>query len=487
MNDTRTRLTQNASLASLDPSAKRDGLVSSLYHTCSWGAAPVLRDSINNFTIEPSDTFNALASLDPSKAMGSDKISPKVLKYCATALYEPVTHLFQLSIDQGYLPLEWKLHLITPIFKSGNRSLIKNYRPISLLCIISKVLERLIFDNIIEFLSTKVLNPTQFGFLRGKSTIQQLLLFLEDITSETNSGKQVDAVYLDFCKAFDSVPHAELLHKLRTYGISGKLWAWFKGYLTGRYQSTKIDQSKSSFLPVVSGVPQGSILGPILFILYLNDLPECSLKSKLLSFADDTKCYKVISSEADATLFQEDLNRIGCWKTTWKLNFNLSKLALIHFHSNRPNLSTTYTMCETEITSSECHKDLGIILSSNLSWSNHHQYILAKGYGKMSLVRRTFSSHCSVETRKKLYISLIRSQLVYGSQLWRPMLIKDITKLEQLQRKATKFILQDYDSDYKSRLLSLNLLPLMMMYELNDITFFISNVKNRSESFDIMN
>ena len=134
----------------------------------------------------------------------------------------------------------------------------------------------------------------------------------------------------------------------------------------------------------------------------------------------------------------------------------------------------------------ECHKDLGIIFSGNLSWIKHHQYILAKAYGKLSMVRRTFSSYCTVGTRKKLYISLIRSQLVYGSQLWKPMLIKDISSIEQLQRRATKFILQDYTSDYKSWLLSLNLLPLMMLYELNNIMFCINNIKNRSESFDIL-
>lgn len=171
-------------------------------------------DTICDFNIEPIDTYRALASIDPSKAMGIDGISPKVLKFCASALYEPINHLFQLSIDQGYLPCEWKLHLITPIFKSGDRSLINNYRPISLLCIISKVLERLVFNHIIDFLTTKVINPSQFGFLRGKSTIQQLLLFLEDITSENSRNDQVDAVYLDFRKAFDTVPHAELLHKL---------------------------------------------------------------------------------------------------------------------------------------------------------------------------------------------------------------------------------------------------------------------------------
>jgi len=177
--------------------------------------------------------------------MGIDSISPKVLKHCALAIFEPVNHLFQLSLDQGYLPQEWKLHLVTPVFKSGDRSLVNNYRPISLLCIISKVLERLIFDHIIDYLSSKVLNTHQFGFLRGKSTIQQLLLFLGDITNAINEHLQVDAIYLAFRKAFDSVPHDKLLLKLQAIGISGCLWLWFRAYLTNRQQATVIERQVS--------------------------------------------------------------------------------------------------------------------------------------------------------------------------------------------------------------------------------------------------
>lgn len=448
---------------------------------------PVLHDTLSTITFEHENTYKALASIDPSKAMGIDEISPKVLKYCASALSEPVHHLFQSSINQGHLPREWKLHLVTPIFKSGDRSMVNNYRPISLLCIISKVLERLVFDHIIDFISDKVINQSQFGFLRGKSTIQQLLIFLEDITSYTSHNDQVDAVYLDFRKAFDSVPHAELLQKLRRCGITGKLWEWFKEYLSNRHQCTTIEQQRSGFLPVLSGVPQGSILGPILFILYLNDLPNCVLHSKILSFADDTKCYKVIQRVEDTNCLQEDLDCICSWSSTWKLKFNLLKFALLHFNSSQPELERCYTMCGAGISSCESHRDLGVILSSDMTWVKHYQSILSKAYGKLAMIRRTFSLSCPVATRKTLYISLIRSQLVYGSQLWRPMLIKDVLKIEQLQRRATKYILQDYSSDYKSRLLSLNILPLMMLYELHDIMFFVNNVKNPSESFDILN
>lgn len=319
-------------------------------------------DTPGNLQIDPADTYQVLSSLNPSKAMGLDEISPKVLKYCACAIFEPLTHLFQLCIDQGFLPQEWKLHVITPIFKSGDRSMISNYRPISLLCIVSKVLEMLVFDHIIGYLSATVINPSQFGFLKGKSTIQQLLVFLEHIHSEMRKGGQVDSIYLDFRKAFDSVSHPKLLLKLSASGITGNLWLWFKGYLSDRYQCTSIEQCKSSFLPVLSGVPQGSILGPILFIIYINDLPGSVNHSRVLSFADDTKCYKGIHESAHAIKLQQDLDGVGQSSSVEKLDFNIGKFALVRFHSRQTQFNTSYSMNGVEINEVMSHKDLGIIL-----------------------------------------------------------------------------------------------------------------------------
>ena len=192
-----------------------------------------------------------------------------------------------------------------------------------------------------------------------------------------------------------------------------------------------------------------------------------------------------IHDSEHAANLQQDLNEIGNWSNTWKLNFNVDKFALVRFHSRESLSNESYSMNGSEISEVESHKDLGIILANDLSWTKHYEHILSKAYRKLGLVRRTFSVYCTVSTRKKLYISLIRSQLIYGSQIWRPMLSKDIQKLERLQRRATKFILLDYSSDYRDRLLSLKLLPLMMVYELNDIMFFVTNFKEPSKSFDI--
>ena len=204
---------------------------------------------ISHISISELDVFKALRALDVSKAMGCDGISPKLLKHCAIALYQPLYHLFSLSISQFYIPKEWRTHLIKPIFKSGNKSSITNNRHISLLCVVSKVLEKLVYDNIVDFVS-KSASPYQFGFLRGRSSLQQLLLSFNTIFC---SSLQTDVIYLDFRKAFDTVAHNELLLKLWNFGICDDLWKWMRAYISNRVQCVSVYQSVSGLLPVLSG------------------------------------------------------------------------------------------------------------------------------------------------------------------------------------------------------------------------------------------
>ena len=175
--------------------------------------------NISEIDISELDVYNALKSLDPSKASGCDNISAKILKKCAIALYQPLHHLFSLSLSQHYIPLEWRTHLIRPIYKSGERQKVSNYRLISLLCVVSKVLKRLVYNNIIDFVRSSI-SLTQFGFLKGHSSLQQLLIIWNTVIN----FPQIDTIYLDFRKAFDSVSHNELLLKLWHFGITGSLW-----------------------------------------------------------------------------------------------------------------------------------------------------------------------------------------------------------------------------------------------------------------------
>ena len=403
---------------------------------------------LSDISFSDLDVYSVLNTLDPSKAMGIDGIGPRILNHCALALYQPIHHLFSLSLSQHYLPEEWRVHCITPIYKSGDKSSVTNYRPISLLCTLSKVLERIIYNAIIDFVANSI-SPYQFGFLRKHSTLQQLLLFLNNIV---NCSNYTDVVYLDFKKAFDSVAHNELLVKLWSFGITGNLWNWFKAYLSSRGQC-------------VSGVPQGSILGHILFI---NDLPS-HVSSSILLFADDTKCYKNINNPNDCLALQNDLFNLHSWSRLWKLNFNESKCAVVRFspRSTASPPNQIYLINCHPVTPLKCHKDLGILLSRDLSWKQHYEFLSSKAYKILGLLRRTFSRDSSIHDKKILYLSLVKSKLTYCSPVWRPMFLKDVRSIENIQRRATKYnILNDYSSCYRSRLKELHILPLMMQFEI---------------------
>ena len=202
-------------------------------------------------TISEGEVYNTLSSLNTNKASGIDGIGPKILNHCAISLFKPLHYLFSLCLRKHNLPHDWLIHTIVPVYKSGDKTSVSNYRPISLLCNTSKVLERLVYDKVFPHIQ-KYISNRQFVFLKNRSTVQQLLILLNSII---NTKNQTDTIYLDIRKAFDTVPHNELLIKLRTMGISGNLWQWFKSYLLNRQHCVKIQNKYSDLLPVLSGIP----------------------------------------------------------------------------------------------------------------------------------------------------------------------------------------------------------------------------------------
>ena len=238
-------------------------------------------------------------------------------------------------------------------------------------------------------------------------------------------------------------------------------------------------------MPVLSGVPQGSILGPLLFTVYINDLPSFISLSSCLLFADDTKLSKAVSSRLDCTHLQKDINALQQWSILSGLNFNVAKTFLLSFCSRSHQLSVDYTLNNSIIPKVTTAKDLGILFSENLSWSDHYNLISKNAYSQLSLIKRSFSSACPLSVKKLLYTSLVRSKLTYCSQVWRPMLLKDISNLERIQRRATKYIIGHSALSYRDRLISLQLLPLMYFYEYLDILLLIQSLKYPDDSFDI--
>ena len=284
---------------------------------------------IASIVLTSEDVLSALNHLDPSKTPGPDNLHPKILKECAAELAPSLYVLFNQSLRLGHLPPDWKCANISPVFKKGSKSDITNYRQISLLSIISKLCERCVLRKLLPEV-IQLLSKLQHGFIEGRSCVTQLLSVLHDLGAALDAGEEIDMIYLDFSKAFDSVPHRRLLYKLSLFGISGPLHIWFTDYLTSRSQRVLVDGAYSPWVNVTSGVPQGSILGPFLFLLFINDLPQAiSTTTSIVLFADDAKCSRVISSRDDYQGLQQDLDKLFEWTERWGLSFNLDKCEAI--------------------------------------------------------------------------------------------------------------------------------------------------------------
>ena len=265
---------------------------------------------LNEINFSELEVFAALRSLNPDKALGPDGIPGRILKETAKQIAPSLTLLFNKSLHSAVVPGKWKLANVVPVFKRGIKEHVQNYRPISLLCIVSKVLERCISNNIWEHLQ-EIMNDHQHGFMPGRSSTSQLVGVLDKIGKVLDRGEQIDVIYLDMTKAFDKVNHELLINKLRRFGFKTNLlkqtyYYWFQSYLYHRRQQVTVLGSTSSSLPVTSGVPQGSILGPTLFLLYVNDLPDAVTSSTIATFADDTKLFKRIASNTDSNKLQEN-------------------------------------------------------------------------------------------------------------------------------------------------------------------------------------
>ncbi len=318
---------------------------------------------IDNVTLSEEDIVAVIKNLDSNKAQGPDGIRVRLLKETAMQIAPSLRVLYNKSLNVGVLPDEWKL-----VHKHGEKSHIEHYRPISLLSIISKVLERCVFNNI-KYHVYEQISPYQNGFMPGKSCITQLVDALERIRRELDQGKQIDV--LDMSKAFDKMSHATLLHRLRQFSFGGNILKWFRSYLINQHQRTTILGETSKSLPVTSGVPQGSILGPLLFLLYEDHLSNAVRASNIATFADDTKIFRTISSNSNAVALQTDLTNVEESSKNVNLILNASKCKVLRVTRKHNKIIYPYKLHETILTSTECERDLGVLTSSDLTWSKH--------------------------------------------------------------------------------------------------------------------
>ena len=284
---------------------------------------------ISDIQISELEVEHFVNNLDTTKAYASDGIPPRLLKEFSREICSSLCSLFNMSLATGRLPMEWKRANVIPIHKKDCVEPVTNYRPISLLPIVSKVLERCVFSNIYPLVRV-LINKVQHGFLRNRSCITQLLGVRHDIGKNLDRNKQVDVLYLDFSKAFDSVDHGILLHKLQMHGINGTLLQWFENHLNERWQRVVIDGVTSAWSPVTPGVPQGSILGPLLFVMFINDLPDNVSPGTVSSlYVDDSKLYREIRSKEECQCLQEDLNQLEKWSNESRMRFNTDKCKVL--------------------------------------------------------------------------------------------------------------------------------------------------------------
>jgi len=320
---------------------------------------------------------------------------------------------------------------------------------VSLTSIVGKILEGIIKDGIVTHLDQyQLIESSQHGFSRGRSCLSNLLDFFEVVTRDLDEGKNVDLIYLDFSKAFDKVPFRRLFEKLKSHGIGGSILNWVENWLSNRRQRVCVNGEYSGWADVTSGVPQGSVLGPILFIIYINDL-DVNVISKLAKFADDSKLGKCLSSQDDVETLRRDLTNLENWSNKWQMKFNEDKCTVMHLGRN--NTASQYILNDKNLKKSERERDLGVIVDKSLKFSEHCNKVANTANVTLGMIKRTISCKSkSIITR--LYKALVRPQLEYCVQAWRPYLKKDKDKIEKVQRRATKLISGCSKLSYEDRL-----------------------------------
>ena len=356
------------------------------------------KENMQDIPDVPTKKFNAV--LKDGK-ISKDRIRKKILSL--NIAKSPGPDRIHPRHPSGKMPEEWKIGEISAIFKKGNRRSPMNYRPVSLTSIFCKLLESLVREEIISHMrSNKLFSPCQYGSIDKRSTTLQLLYVLDKPTEIIDDGGTIDAIYMDFMKAFDKVPHERLLRKVEAYGIGGSLLGWIRSFLTGRKQRVRVGEDSSKWTQVTSGIPQGSVLGPTLFVLYINDLPDSiQNNSTAVMFADDTKLFARTDTSKDKEKLQEDLNCVCKWSSLWLLKFHPDKCKVLSLGYKLDETPATFNMVtnsedgsanQVKLEATTCEKDIGVHVGDNLSFKDHIYTKIKKANAVMGIIRRTFDS-----------------------------------------------------------------------------------------------
>ena len=415
---------------------------------------------ISSFDFTEEDIAECISTLRSNSAAGPDGIPAILLKKCIYAVKKPLYLLWKKSLESSDIPIQTKLGQVTPVHKGGARNDPANYRPISLTSHIIKIFEKIFVKKMTEYLETEnLLNERQHGFRKGRSCLSQLLNHYQHLLDLMEAGDAVDVLYLDFSKAFDRVDHGILLTKLKSLGFGKPILRWIHCFLSGRKQCVVVDGVQSELAVVVSGVPQGTVLGPLLFILHIGDIDSVLEHSIASCFADDTRVIKSVCNEEDISELQSDLNRIYQWSLSNNMRLNGNKFEHLRY-GKLTEVSTGYLTPEDEhIQVRQEVKDLGIIMQDTARFESHIRATAETSSRVAGWILRVFSTRAE-KPMMVLFKSLVLSRVEYCSALWAPRALGLIRELETVQRAFTKKIGGLQDMSYHQRLEKLNLYSL---------------------------
>ena len=457
----------------------------------TYNRAPPSSTLRNSFFFRPCTTNDVDSIIKQMKNSSGniDSYSPKILKVITDIVSPVIASLINKSLLLGYFPKKFKLARVIALHKGGSKEELGNYRPISLLPTLSKVFERFVYNQLYDFLEKfNILTPKQFGFRKGKSTIQAVMDQLKFVYDNLDLGNTVVSIFMDFSKAFDCLDHTILLEKLSWYGIRGLALNWFKSYLSDRLQYTNVNNCNSSLAHVTHGVPQGSILGPLLFLLFINDLPNVNNFFEPTLFADDSTLTCAFDNSNEALIKQKlesELNTIHQWLSANKIQVNYPKSKFMIFSYGK-----TYNLEELAFGSSSISvtsemKFLGIIIDRNLNFKSHTALISTK-ISKATGILFRLNNILPQPALKSLYDALIVPHMLYGLEIWYSALQCNKDRIFKLQKKSIRAIQNlRYNDHTSSHFQMLGSLKLDDLYKLRILTFMYNNKNLFSTNSDI--
>ena len=430
-----------------------------------------------------------LSNIDINKATGTDMIGPRLLKFAAPFIADEITFICNQSIAKSVFPSKWKEAKVTPLFKNGPHEDVNNYRPISILPVLSKVLEKHVHESLYDYLHAfQLLHKTQSGFRSQHSCETALVNMIDSWLNAIDNGKMIGVVLVDFKKAFDLVDHQILLNKLEIYGIKDDALSWFDTYLTNRKQQVSINNCQSDFQQISYGVPQGSILGPLLFLLFINDLPLYTNNVFTDLYADDTTVYDIQDSmEQIESNLQSALNGLQIWCKSNGMILNSSKTKVMFVTTNqkrkrlnRQNLDLNFQNEPLNMISSD--KILGVFVDNNLTWTDHIKYLTKKIASSIWLLSK-IKKFLSQDHRVQFYKSYIQPHIDFCNIVWGSSSECNKLKIFRLQKRACKVILDYNVEDSREAMSSLKIMSIYDRLYLRKAKFMFKVFNNLTPSY----